>query len=154
MPGRGHRCLQPQGGGVGLWGADAGLVISALNMALHTRRPESVIPHSDQGSQYTSIAFGSRCREMGVRLSMGTGGDAYDNAMAESFSASLECELIARRRWKNKTEAHLAVFTWMESWYNPHRRHSALNYMSPNSFKRKHQEKTINPETKIISELR
>ena len=71
----------------------ADLVISALNMALHTRRPESVIHHSDQGSQYTSIAFGNRCREMGVRPSMGSVGDAYDNAMAESFFATLELDL-------------------------------------------------------------
>jgi putative transposase len=75
----------------------ADLVILALNMALMTRKPQSVIHHSDQGSQYTSIAFGNRCKEMGVRPSMGTVGDAYDNAMAESFFASLECELIARR---------------------------------------------------------
>ena len=131
----------------------ADLVISALNMALHTRRPESVIHHSDQGSQYTSIAFGNRCKEMGVRPSMGTVGDAYDNAMAESFFASLECELIARRSWKTKIEARLAVFTWIESWYNPHRRHSALNYLSPNNFQRKLQQKAINTETQIIPEL-
>ena len=131
----------------------ADLVISALNMALHTRRPESVIHHSDQGSQYTSIAFGNRCREMGVRPSMGTVGDAYDNAMAESFFATLECELIARRSWKTKTEARLSVFTWIESWYNPHRRHSALNYLSPNNFERKQQEKPIASENQTIPEL-
>lgn len=131
----------------------SGLVIQALNMALMTRKPESVIHHSDQGSQYTSIAFGNRCKEMGVRPSMGTVGDAYDNAMAESFFASLECELIARRSWKTKTEARLAVFTWIESWYNPRRRHSGLNYQSPNTFERKQQEKTINTENQIIQEL-
>jgi len=114
----------------------ADLVIAALDMALFTRCPQSVIHHSDQGSQYTSIAFGNRCREMGVRPSMGTIGDAYDNAMAESFFASLECELIARRSWKTKTEARLAVFTWIESWFNPHRRHSALDYLSPIEFER------------------
>ena len=129
------------------------LVIQALNMALMTRKPESVIHHSDQGSQYTSIAFGNRCKEMGVRPSMGTVGDAYDNAMAESFFASLECELIARRSWKTKTEARLAVFTWIESWYNPRRRHSGLNYQSPNTFERKQQKKTINTENQIIQEL-
>lgn len=132
----------------------ADLVILALNMALMTRKPESVIHHSDQGSQYTSIAFGSRCKEMGVRPSMGTVGDAYDNAMAESFFARLECELIARRTWKTKTEARLAVFTWIESWYNPRRRHSGLNYLSPNNFERKYQEITINTENQIIHELR
>ena len=84
---------------------------------------------------------------------MGTVGDAYDNAMAESFFASLECELIARRSWKTKTEARLAVFTWIESWYNPRRRHSGLNYQSPNTFERKQQEKTINTENQIILEL-
>ena len=104
-------------------------------------------------TQYTSIAFGNRCKKMGVRPSMGTVGDAYDNAMAESFFASLECELIARRSWKTTTEARLAVFTWIESWYNPHRRHSALNYLSPNNFERKHRENTINTETQIIAEL-
>lgn len=131
----------------------ADLVIMALNMALHTRKPESVIHHSDQGSQYTSVAFGNRCKEMGVRPSMGTVGDAYDNAMAESFFASLECELIARRNWKTKTEARMAVFTWIESWYNPHRRHSALNYLSPNNFERKHKENIIDAESHIIPEL-
>ena len=119
----------------------AELVINALNMALLTRKPESVIHHSDQGSQYTSIAFGNRCKEMGVRPSMGTVGDAYDNAMAESFFASLECELIARRSWKSKTEARLAVFTWIESWYNPRRRHSALGQTSPINFEKKAQQK-------------
>lgn len=112
------------------------LVIAALKMALHPRRPESVIHHSEQGSQYTSVAFGKRCEEMGVKPSMGTVGDAYDNAMAESFFATLECELINRRSWKTKAEARLAIFTWIESWYNPLRRHSGLGQRSPNAFER------------------
>jgi putative transposase len=112
------------------------LVLAALNMALALRKPEAVIHHSDQGSQYTSIAFGKRCREMAVRPSMGTVGDAYDNAMAESVFASLECELIDRRRFKTKTEARLAVFTWIEAWYNPRRRHSAHGRVSPIDFER------------------
>ena len=115
----------------------ADLVLSALDMAVEQRRPEGVIHHSDQGSQYTSIAFGERCRKMGVRPSMGTVGDAYDNAMAESFFASLECELIDRRSFKTKTEARLAVFTWIEGWYNPRRRHSALAYQSPITYERR-----------------
>lgn len=118
-----------------------GLVIGALNMALVIRKPSEVIHHSDHGSQYTSVEFGKRCREMGVRPSMGSVGDAYDNAMAESFFASLECELIDRRSWKNKTEARLAIFTWIESWYNPTRRHSGLGYLSPNNFEKKLKEK-------------
>ena len=85
------------------------LVLSALNMALQQRKPRSVIHHSDQGSQYTSLAFGKRCKEMGVKPSMGSVGDAYDNAMAESFFATLECELIDRRSWPSKAEARLAV---------------------------------------------
>jgi putative transposase len=129
------------------------LVILALNMALVTGKPQSGIHHCDQGSQYTSMAFGKRCKEMGVRPCMGTVGDAYDNAMAESFFASLECELIARCWWKNKTEARLAVFTWMESWYNPRRRHSGLNYQSPNNFESNHQQNHINAENQTIHEL-
>ena len=91
------------------------LVLNALNMALLTRKPASVIHHSDQGSQYTSIAFGQRCEQMGVRPSMGNVGDAYDNAMAESFFATLECELIDRRSWQTKQAARLAIFTWIET---------------------------------------
>ena len=128
----------------------ADLVISALNMALLTRKPESVIHHSDQGSQYTSVAFGQRCKQMNVRPSMGTVGDAYDNAMAESFFATLECELIDRRVWKTQTEARLAVFTWIEAWYNPHRRHSSLGQMSPINFERmKFNEKLNQNQTNI-----
>ena len=120
----------------------AQLVIEALDMALYTRKPNGVIHHSDQGSQYTSTAFGQRCQQMGVRPSMGSVGDAYDNAMAESFFARLECELIARRSWKTKEEARSAVFTWIESWYNPRRRHSALGYLSPNQFERRNASQT------------
>jgi putative transposase len=115
------------------------LVLSALNMALQARKPSSVIHHSDQGAQYTSMAFGTRCRRAGVRLSMGTVGDAYDNAMAESFFATLECELIDRRSWKNQSEARTAVFSWIEGWYNPRRLHSALGYMSPKRFEAKYE---------------
>jgi putative transposase len=116
----------------------AELVLQALNMALQQRRPNGVIHHSDQGSQYASIAFGERCKRMGVRPSMGSVGDAYDNAMAESFFASLECELIDRRSWQTKTDARLALFTYIEGWYNPRRRHSALEYLSPINFENKH----------------
>ena len=117
----------------------ADLVLAALNMALQQRRPAGVVHHSDQGSQYTSLAFGNRCTEMGVRPSMGSVGDAYDNAMAESFFATLECELLDRRSFKTKTEARMALFTYIEGWYNPRRRHSALGYLSPAIFEAKHQ---------------
>jgi putative transposase len=91
-----------------------------------------------ESTQYTSVAFGERCKKMGVRPSMGTVGDAYDNAMAESFFATLECELIDRRSWPTKTEARMALFSYIEGWYNPRRRHSALGQMSPANFERKH----------------
>ena len=118
----------------------ADLVLSALNMAITQRRPTDVIHHSDQGSQYTSLALGQRCAKLGVRLSMGSVGDAYDNAMAESFFASLECELIDRRSFQTKAEARLALFTYIEGWYNPRRRHSALGRISPINFERSHTE--------------
>jgi len=94
------------------------LVLDALNMALSTRRPKDVVHHSDQGSQYVSIAFGKRCSEAGVRPSMGSVGDAYDNAMAESFFATLECELLDRRRFKTQAEGRMAVFEFIEGFYN------------------------------------
>jgi putative transposase len=114
------------------------LVLDALNMALAQRRPTNVIHHSDQGCQYTSLAFGKRCELMGVRPSMGSVGDAYDNAMCESFFATLECELLERHRFPTPAAARLAVFEYIEGWYNPHRRHSALDYRSPVNFERSH----------------
>jgi putative transposase len=92
---------------------------------------------SDQSSQYTGVAFGERCKKMGVRPSMGTVGDAYDNAMADSFFATLECELIDRRVWQTKTEARLSLFTYIEGWYHPRRRHSAPGLISPANYERK-----------------
>jgi putative transposase len=115
------------------------LVLDALNMALLTRRPSGVIHHSDQGSQYTSIAFGHRCREAGVRPSMGSVGDAYDNAMCESFFATLECELLERCRFKTQAEARSAVFAYIEGFYNPRRRHSSIGYLSPADYEHRHQ---------------
>jgi putative transposase len=114
------------------------LVLGALDMALWQRRPKGVIHHSDQGSQYTSLAFGRRCEEMGVRPSMGSVGDCYDNAMCESFFATLECELLDRRRFRTPAEARMAAFRYIEGWYNPHRRHSALGYESPVNFEKNH----------------
>ena len=112
------------------------LVLNALNMALAQRRPEQVIHHSEQGAQYTSLAFGKRCREMGVVPSTGSVGDCFDNAMAESFFATLECELIDRRSFRTQAEALTAMFQFLEGWYNTRRRHSALGYLSPNDVER------------------
>ena len=115
------------------------LVLDALDMALWQRKPEGVIHHSDHGCQYTSVAFGKRCTAAGVRPSMGSVGDCFDNAMAESFFASLECELLDRRRYHSQVEARQSVFHYIEGWYNPRRRHSALGYLSPAKFEAKHR---------------
>ena len=99
----------------------AELVLAALEAAVGQRRPRDVIHHSDQGCQYTSLAFGKRCGEAGVRPSMGSVGDAYDNAMAESFFSTLEAELLSRRRFASQAEARMACFSYIEGWYNPAR---------------------------------
>jgi putative transposase len=114
-------------------------MLVALNMAITPCRPSAVIHHSDRGCQYTSYAFGQRCREARVMPSTGSVGDAYDNAMAESFFASLERELLSRRRFKTQAEAKMAVFELIEGWYNPHRRHSSLGYRSPVNYERAHE---------------
>jgi putative transposase len=126
------------------------LVLDALDMAIYQRRPGEVICHSDQGSQYTSLAFGARCREAGVRPSTGSRGDAYDNAMCESFFATLECELLDRRRFKTQAEAKIAVFEFIEGFYNPHRRHSGIDYLSPVNFERRYASERVS----LTSELK
>lgn len=124
------------------------LVLDALNMALATRRPRDVIHHSDQGSQYTSIEFGQCCRKAGVRPSMGSVGDAYDNAMCESFFATLECELLARSRFKTQAEARSAVFQFIEGFYNPRRRHSSIGYLSPIDYERRQHARAVEPDAR------
>ena len=113
------------------------LVLDALEMALSQRRPTDVVHHSDHGTQYTSIAFGKRCREAGVRPSMGSIGDCYDNALCESFFATLECEWLVRHTFKTQAEARMFVFDFIEGFYNPRRRHSALGYLSPVNYERR-----------------
>ncbi len=111
---------------------------AALNMPITQRRSEAVIRHSDRGCQYTSYAFGKRCREDRVMPSMGSVGDAYDNAMAEGFFVSLEHETLSRSRFKSHSEAKMAIFEWIEGWYSPHRQHSSLGYRLPVNYKRAH----------------
>ena len=125
----------------------AELVVEALETACAQRRPDGVIHHSDQGTQYTSIAFGLRCRAAKVRPSMGSVGDAYDNAMAESFFASLECELLSRHGLRSKAETRMAIFEWIEGWYNSRRRHSALGYLSPNDFETRAEDALMTAST-------
>ena len=115
------------------------LVTRALEMALEQRRPpKGVIHHSDQGCQYTSIEFGSRCRRAEVRPSMGSVGDCYDNALCESFFATLKTELVDRHRFRIVAEAKAAIFSFIEGWYNRHRRHSSIGYLSPAHYERHH----------------
>jgi len=114
----------------------AELMLEALGMALSQHQPESVIHHFDQGSQDTSIAFGKRCKRADVRSSMGSVGDCFDNAMCESFFATLECGLIDRTTWPTRTEVRMDVFAFIEGFYNRKRRHSALGYLSPITFER------------------
>jgi putative transposase len=114
------------------------LVLDALQMAILQRHPQQVVHHSDHGSQYTSLAFGHRCREAGVRPSMGSVGDCYDNALCESFFATLECELLDRSSFHTPAEARQEVFQFIEGWYNPHRRHSGIDYLSPNRYEAQH----------------
>lgn len=113
------------------------LVLDVLAMALQQRRPQGVIHHSDHGTQYTSLAFGQGCQEAGVRPSMGSVGDCLDNALCESFVATLECELLERARFSTQAAATLGIFHYIEGWYNPRRLQSALGYESPLADERK-----------------
>lgn len=113
------------------------LVQAALEMAYAQRAPREVIHHSDHGSEYTAIAFGRRCTLLGIRPSMGSVGDCFDNAMAESVFATLECEVLDRHDFQTRDEARRAIFTWIEGWYNAHRRHSSLGYLSPQEYERR-----------------
>jgi len=116
------------------------LVCDALDMACWRRRPQpgKLIHHGDHGSQYTSWAFGQRLRKAGLLGSMGTVGDALDNAMAESFFATLQLELLDRKTWSTRRELTQAIFDYIEAFYNPERRHSALGYQSPIDFENRH----------------
>lgn len=120
------------------------VVLDALEMAIANRRPSAgAIHHSDHGSQYTSLAFGARLRKAGMAASLGSIGDCYDNAMAESFFASLECELLDRRTYRSRDEARLSVFRWIEGWYNARRRHKALGQRSPSAFEASYRSKDV-----------
>jgi len=107
-------------------------------MALFEGKSSSVTQHSDQGTQYTSVTFGKRCDEAGVRPSMVSVGHCYDNAMCESFFATLEYELIDRRSFRTHADARTASLHVIEGWYNPRRRHPAVNYCSPLKFERRY----------------
>ena len=116
----------------------AELVVDALEMARWRRRPlpGKTVLHSDRGAQYTSWAFGHRLRDAGLLGSMGRVGSAYDNAMMESFFGTLHRELLDRRQWETRKELASEIFEWIEAWYNPRRRHTSINYLSPVNYER------------------
>ena len=121
------------------------LIVDALEMACLRRRPPAgrdptpaTVFHSDHGSQYTSWAFGQRLRRAGLLGSMGSIGDCFDNALAESFFSSLQVELLDRQSWATRQQLANAIFEWIEAWYNPTRRHSALDYLSPIDYEQAH----------------
>lgn len=119
----------------------AELVVDAVQMAIWRRRPppRQTVHHSDHGSQYTSWAFGRRLRAAGVLGSMGSIGDCFDNAMAESFFSILQRELLDEQRWTTRRQLALAVFEWIEAWYNPHRRHTSIGSLSPIAYEAAHR---------------
>jgi len=116
----------------------AELVVDALEMARWRRRPApgQTVLHSDRGAQYTSWAFGHRLRDAGLLGSMGRVGSAYDNAMMESFFSTLQRELLDRKAWKTRKELASAIFEWIEAWYNPRRRHTSVDNLSPVDYER------------------
>lgn len=137
------------------WAMDARLsshlVLAALEMAYRQRCPEEVIHHSDHGGEYTAVAFSTRCRELGITRSMGSVGDCFDNAMMESYFSSLEAEVLDRYRFSTRDDARREIFTWIEGWYNPHRRHSGLGYVSPREFERRSSQKPARrPDTALL----
>jgi len=117
------------------------LVLEALDMAIWQRgqmQAAGAIHHSDQGSQYTSFAFTRRLAAEGLVASMGTVGDALDNAMCESLIGTMKIELLKRQPWRTVEELRAAVFEWTETWYNPRCRHSSLDYLSPLEYESQH----------------
>jgi len=122
-----------------------GGIIAAVDMAVRGRDAQGVVLHSDRGCQFTSVAFTTRLVELGITPSMGRVGSCYDNAMIESFFATLECELIDRVEFADATAARLQVFSFIEAFYNPVRRHSALDYLSPDDHERRHREAESEP---------
>ena len=114
------------------------LVLAALQMALTERRPApGLLHHSDRGVQYASASYQALLAARGLVPSMSRRGDCWDNAVAESFFATLELELIAQRSWATRVEAERAIFRYVATWYNPHRRHSSLGYRSPAEYERR-----------------
>jgi putative transposase len=124
---------------------DRFLILAALDMAIAGRRPsKDMLFHSDRGSQYASSDYRTRLSDAGIVCSMSRRGNCWDNAPTESFFASLKKEMVYRTRFETREQARAAVFEWIEVWYNRKRRHSAIGYISPDEFERRHQQKQAN----------
>ncbi|PNE42849.1 IS3 family transposase [Streptomyces noursei] len=119
---------------------DTELVVASLNMATATRGGDvhGVIMHTDRGSEYTSKIFGNACGRLDVVQSMGRVGSALNNAVAEATNSSIKVEYIHRHRFTTRTEARIKIATWITDWYNPHRRHSACDWLSPIDYENRH----------------
>jgi transposase InsO family protein len=114
------------------------LAIRALNMAISLRRPlKGCIHHTDRGSQYCSHDYQKILRQHGFRVSMSGTGNCYDNAAVETFFKTIKAELLWQRSWQSRREAEIAIFEYINGFYNPRRRHSALGWKSPLAFERK-----------------
>jgi putative transposase len=123
---------------------DRSLVLSALDMAIVSRNPsQNMLCHSDRGSQYASDDYQRRLKDVGIVCSMSRRGNCWDNAPTESFFASLKKELVHRTRFETTEQARAAIFEWIEVWYNRKRRHSAIGYISPETFERQHQQEAV-----------
>lgn len=119
------------------------LVLDALRMALLGRKPSrGILHHSDRGSQYAGKAFRKLLRAHGIRCSMSRKGDCWDNAVVESFNATIKTELIHRTKWTTREQARAAIYTYIETWYNSQRLHSTLGYLSPVEFEERELRKT------------
>ena len=119
----------------------AAMVNSALGMAIEGRRPAvGTLVHSDHGSQYTSWTFSQRVRAAGLAHSLGSVGDAFDNAVVESFWARMQTELLDTRKWRTRTELSTEIFDWIEVFYNRTRRHSALGMLAPVAYEKLHRD--------------
>jgi putative transposase len=125
---------------------EAALVVDAISMAITRRQPSSgLVHHSDRGSQYASVAMGRTLRDSGIMASMGSKGDPWDNAAAESCISTIKNELVKRRTFTTRDQARLAVFQYIESFYNPLRRHSSLGMLSPNDYETRYWEEAATP---------
>ena len=124
------------------------IVLAALNMAVRSRRPlpGQTIHHSDHGAQYTAMAYGQRLRATGLVGSMGSVGDAYDNALMESFWATFQTELLDRQFWPDRGSLRSEIFRFIEGFYNPHRAHSSLDMLSPDDFERRWYRSTMHDQ--------